>query len=129
MKVRVLLAFGLVLLLFGSALAQAVTKVRKGSADYLAIVRVAKAEFQKSAAFPIKTPAGLVRRCGNYAYVSDVLAFVDPKHVGDGQGMALLKLKGKKWVIVDSTVGSGGMEDLAADWAKQYKLPKALFRG
>lgn len=107
-------------------LAQQVVKLNPGSSSYIEIVSIAKIEFQKNAAFPIKTPRGTVRRAGAWAYIRDVLTFVDPRHVGDGEGVALLKLRNGRWRIVEATVGSGGFEDLGKQWTKRYKLPKGL---
>ncbi|MBC8066652.1 MAG: hypothetical protein H7Y17_17615 [Chlorobia bacterium] len=123
MKLQSLVA---ILLITTSAFAQSVAKVKPGTSTFKAIVLAAKKEFQKSAAHPIKTPSDIVRRAGNWAYVADRLAFVNPKHIGDGDGMALLKLKNGKWVVVVSEVGSGGMEEIAEEWTKRYKLPKGL---
>jgi hypothetical protein len=89
-------------------------------------MRVAKAEFQKSAAWPLKTPDCNIHRAGDWAYLDDILAFVNPKHVGDGEGMALLRLKKGKWVIVEAIVGSGGFPETAQEWRRKYKLPKGL---
>jgi hypothetical protein len=106
--------------------AQTNHKVKPGTPTYRAIVLAAKSEFQKSAAYPIKTPGGKVLRAGDWAYVEDILAFVNPKHIGDGDGTALLKLKKGKWVVIEAVVGSGGMENLGAEWTKKYKLPKGF---
>lgn len=123
MKIQFLLV---VVLLGATSFAQSVVKVKPGTTTFKALVLAAKKEFQKSAAHPIKTPSDIVRRAGNWAYVADRLSFVNPKHIGDGDGMALLKLKNGKWVVVASEVGSGGMEEIAEEWTKRYKLPKGL---
>lgn len=110
------------------AWAQKLTNLKPGSKDHVAIMKAAKVKFQTAAAFPLKTPKGPVRRSGNWAYFRERLFFTNPKHIGDGDGMALLKLSKGKWVIVEWNVGSGGMEDLAQEWTKTYKLPKGLAR-
>lgn len=112
--------------LFVSSFAQSVSKVKPGTNVYKSIALAAKKEFQKSAAFPIKTPGGIVKRYGNWAYIHDRLEFVNPKHIGDGEGIALLKFTKGKWSVITAEVGSGNMEELAEEWARKYKLPKAF---
>lgn len=118
--------FVALILTAGFCFAQTIRTVKRGSKDYLAIVNAAKAKFQTAAAAPIRTPAGRIIDCEGYAYLRERLRFVDPKRVGDGDGMALLKRVRGKWRVVEWNVGSGGMEDLAAEWTKKYKLPKGL---
>lgn len=108
------------------AVAQTVSNLKPGTSTYKSVTLAAKKEFQKSSAHPIKTPGGYVKRYGNWAYIHDRLAFVNPKHIGDGEGIALLKLSKGKWKVVEAEVGSGGMEDLTEEWARKYKLPKAF---
>jgi hypothetical protein len=108
--------------------AQIIKTVKPGSKDFKAIVAAARAQYQTAAAFPIKTPKGPVRRAGNWAFLHERLHFVDPKKVGDGEGMALLKFTGGKWKVIEWNVGSGGMEDFAEEWTQRYKLPKGLAR-
>ncbi len=116
----------LVLILSVTAFGQSLTKVKPGTSHYKAITLSAKKEFQKSAAFPIKTPGGTVKRFGVWAYVHDRLDFVNPKHIGDGEGIALLKLQNGKWKVLEAEVGSGGMEEITKDWIRKYKLPKTF---
>lgn len=114
------------LLLSLTAFGQSVSKIKPGTSTYKSVTLTAKKEFQKSAAYPIKTPGGYVKRFGNWAYIHDRLDFENPKHIGDGEGIALLKFSKGKWKVVEAEVGSGNMDELAEEWARKYKLPKTF---
>jgi hypothetical protein len=100
-------------------------KVRRGSADYKAIIQAVTPFANAHAAYPVRVTGDTLRRSGDWVFLMSNLEFVNPKHQGDGRLMAILK-KGRRWTIREITVGSGGLEDMAADWEKKYKLPKGL---
>lgn len=125
MTMRIAVSLIFIVLAVG-CLAQSVSKLKPGTSTYKAVTLAARKEFQKSAAYPIKTPGGYVKRFGNWAYIHDRLEFVNPKHIGDGEGIALLKFSKGKWKVIEAEVGSGGMEDLTDDWTRKYKLPKTF---
>lgn len=105
--------------------AQKVTKIKAGSADFKAIIQAVTPYANDHAAHPVRVSGDLMRRSGDWAFVMSRMQFVNPSFQGDGQLMALMK-KGRKWTIREITIGSGGMEDLAAEWEKKHKLPKGL---
>lgn len=103
-----------------------IVQVKRGSADYKAIVRVVTPFANQHAVSPVTIRGDVVRRSGNWAFVLSRLDFVDGKTIGDGDLMAVLKKKNGKWILKEAAVGSGGMEDLAEDWRKKHHLPKGL---
>jgi hypothetical protein len=112
-------------LLVSFSLAQKVVKVKPGSADYKAIIQAVTPFANAHAAHPVRVTGDVVRRSGDWAYIRSSMAFVDPKYQGDGELVAVLK-KGRRWIIREITVGSGGLEDLVVEWEKKHKLPKGL---
>ncbi len=118
----------LVLALCTFALAQIKTVSRR-SADFREIVKLVGVAIKPNVAYPVRVTGDIVRRCGDYAFLYSQIPFVNPKHQGDGQAMALLHKSKGHWKVLECTVGSGGMNDLAKDWMKKYRLPSALMKG
>jgi hypothetical protein len=112
-------------LLFSVCFAQKVVKVKRSSADFKAIIQAVTPYANAHAAHPVRVNGDVVRRSGDWIFLLSQMSFVDPKFKGDGALMALLK-KGKRWTIREIMLGSGGMEDMAAEWEKRHKLPKGL---
>lgn len=121
--------FALLLALVAACTNAQITNISRRSADYKTIIRLVGVAIKDGVAYPVRVEGDIVRRSGNYAFVYSSLPFVNPKHQGDGMGMALLKKSNGRWKVVESVVGSGGMSDLANDWAKKYRLPKKLVAG
>lgn len=105
--------------------AQKVSEIKKGSADFKAIIQGVSPYANANSAHPVRVPGEKLRKSGDWAFLSSSLAFVNPKDKGDGRLIALLK-KGRRWTIREITIGSGGLDELAAQWEKKYKLPKGL---
>jgi hypothetical protein len=123
--VRRVFALLLCCLVCSLCFAQKVVKVKRGSADFKAIIQAVTPYANAHAAHPVRVNGDVVRRSGDWIFLVSQMSFLDPKFKGDGTLMALLK-KGKRWTIREITLGSGGMEDLAAEWEKKHKLPKGL---
>jgi hypothetical protein len=125
MKLTAVIPSLLLIFLATVCFGQKISKIKPGSADYKAIIQQVTPFANEHAAHPVRVTGDLVRRSGDWAFLVSRLDFLNPTYKGDGELMALLK-KGRKWTIREITVGSGGMEDMAADWEKKHKLPKGL---
>ncbi len=120
--------FALILAVSLSALSlgQKVANLSKRDPDFKQIIAVLTPRAQTQAASRIRLVGEMMRRSGDWAFVRSSVPFIDPKVKGDGELMALLRKKHGKWTIVEETIGSGGMEDLAKDWIKSHHPPKGL---
>jgi len=106
--------------------AQKVVNVRHGSPDFKTIVKLATSKVQSDIDFPVRLPGNSVQRCGDWVFFQSAIVPLNPKHVGDGDAFALLhKVKGR-WKVIDWTIGGVVPEELAQEWQKKYKFPKAL---
>lgn len=108
------------------SLGQKVVSLSKRDPDFKQIIAVLTPRAQTQAASRIRVTGEMTRRAGDWAFVRSSVPFVDPKVKVDGELMALLHKKQGKWTIVEETIGSGGMEDLAKDWIKAHHPPKGL---
>lgn len=116
----------LTLFLASVSFAQRAINVSRQSRDYRKIIAVLTPVVRTQAAGPIRLTGDVVRRAGSWAFVRSGIKFINPKMVGDGEAMALLRLRGSRWTIVEETVGSGGMEDMADEWRHKHHTPAGL---
>lgn len=114
-------------LLFAACLApaQKAVDIKRGSADFKAIIQAVTPYANAHSAHPVRVPGDTVRRVGDWTYVYSSLHFVNPKDQGDGKLMAILR-KGRRWTIREIIVGSGDLDAILAGWAKKHNLPAAL---
>ena len=120
-----LIPLSVILSLVALAPAQRVTKIKRGSSDFRAIIQEVTPYANAHAAFPVRVPGDTLRRWGDWAFLSSSLRSVDPKDRGDGTLIALLK-KGRKWTIREIALGTAGLDQLEAQWAKKHALPKGF---
>lgn len=105
--------------------AQKAVDIKRGSADFKAIIQSVTPYANAHSAHPVRVPGDTVRRVGDWAYVYSSLHFVNPKDQGDGKLMAILR-KGRRWTIREIVLGSGDLDAVLTGWAKKHNLPATL---
>jgi|SRR5579862_1752351 len=113
------------LLLCKLSFGQRVVTIKHGSPDYKAITQEITPYANAHSSHPCRVRIETAKSSNNWAFVLTSLPCINPKDQSAGSLIALLK-KGRRWTIREIWIGTTGLEDIEAQWAKKHKLPAGL---